>query len=49
MHDAGYDIYEAPRAWWLLFDFKSKGIDKTPLPFISEYLYKFLGETWRGQ
>jgi len=49
MHDAGYDIHEAPRAWWLLADVKSKGSDKTPLPYLAEYLYKFLGETWRAQ
>ncbi len=49
MHDAGYDIYEAPRAWWLLMDTKLKGLDKTPLPHYSEYLYKFLGETWHAK
>jgi hypothetical protein len=49
MHDAGYDVTEAPRAWWLLADTKSKGLDRTPLPARSKYLYKFLGETWRGQ
>jgi predicted Zn-dependent protease len=49
MHDAGYDVHEAPRAWWVLADTKSKGLDKTPLPARSEYLYKFLGETWHGQ
>ena len=49
MHDAGYDIDAAPLAWWLLADEKSKGLDKTSLPFLSEYLYKFLGETWHSQ
>jgi len=49
MYDAGFDLYQAPRAWWLLSDFKGKGLDKIPLPFTSEYLYKFLGETWHAQ
>lgn len=48
MQDSGYDIYEAPRAWWVLADIKSKGIDRTPMPYSSEYLYKFLGETWHA-
>jgi hypothetical protein len=49
MHDAGYDVKEAPRAWWLLADRKSKGLGKTPLPERAEYLYEILGESWRGQ
>ena len=45
LHDAGYDIYQAPLAWWALGS--AKGIGSTPLPRRAEYIYKMLGETWR--
>jgi hypothetical protein len=49
MHDAGFDQTQAPLAWWLLADKKSKGLENTAIPASSQYLYKFLGETWRGK
>jgi hypothetical protein len=49
MHDAGFDVAQAPLAWWLLADKKSEGLDDTPLPPRAEYLYKTLGETWHSQ
>lgn len=47
LHDAGYDIYEAPKAWWLLAPKKPKDISEIKLPEHAAYLYSFLGETWR--
>jgi hypothetical protein len=49
MHDAGFDITQAPLAWWLLADEKSDGLENTPLPPRAEYLYKTLGEAWHSQ
>lgn len=46
LHDAGYDIYQAPMAWWLLAS--SKDIANTPLPGRARYIYKTLGEAWRA-
>jgi hypothetical protein len=45
LHDAGYDIYQAPLTWWLLTG--SKDISRTPLPGRAKYIYKILGEVWR--
>ncbi len=47
MHDAGYDIHEAPVAWRLLDPKKPESIDKAEIPDRADYLYAFLGETWR--
>jgi hypothetical protein len=49
MQDAGYDIYEAPKACWLLASKKPKPIDQIAMPGRSEYLYRVLGELWSGQ
>jgi len=46
LHDAGYDIRQAPLAWWLLAPRKPKDIADIPLPRRAGYLYQFLGETW---
>lgn len=46
MHDAGYDIDQAPLAWWLLDSKKPRPIEKTVLPKYSAYLYQVLGEVW---
>jgi hypothetical protein len=48
MHDAGYDIDQAPLAWWLLSTKKREPLDKTGLPKYSEYLYSVLGEVWHN-
>jgi len=49
MHDAGYDVSEAPKAWWLLASKKPKPITGIAMPERSEYLYKILGEVWEGR
>jgi hypothetical protein len=41
MHDAGYDVYEAPLAWSTLADQRSKSTR------FLVYFYRILGETWR--
>jgi hypothetical protein len=48
MHDAGYDIDQAPLAWWLLASKKPKPISRIPLPRRAAYLYRILGETWHN-
>ena len=45
LHDAGYDILQAPLTWWALAG--SKDIANTPLPARAGFIYKALGETWR--
>lgn len=44
MHEAGYDINEAPRTWWLLSS--KKDIPEASLPERATYLYQALGTTW---
>jgi hypothetical protein len=44
MHEAGYDINEAPRTWWLLSS--TKDISEASLPERAAYLYQALGTTW---
>lgn len=44
--DAGYDIDEAPVAWWLLATKKPKPLDQIPMPERSAYLYRTLAEFW---
>jgi hypothetical protein len=46
LRDAGYDINQAPLAWWLLAPAKAKKIEDIPIPARAVYLYKVLGETW---
>lgn len=48
LHDAGYDIYEAPRAWWLLAPKRPKDISEIDLPERAAYLYSVIGQTWRN-
>jgi hypothetical protein len=47
LHDAGYNIEQAPLAWWLLEPRRPKDIADTPVPRRSAYLYEVLGTTWR--
>jgi len=49
MHDAGYDVTQAPIAWWLLASKKSKPLDRVAMPDRAAYLYRVLGEMWGGQ
>jgi hypothetical protein len=50
LRDAGYDIDEAPMAWWLLaVDPKNTTLlGTTEVPDRVAYLYRILGETWRN-
>jgi Domain of unknown function (DUF5666) len=48
LHDAGYDIDQAPIAWWLLAPKTPKPIDDTPLPARVGRLYRLLGEEWHN-
>jgi hypothetical protein len=45
---AGYDIHQAPLAWWLLGSAKQKPVLDIPLPERAAYLYRMLGEEWRN-
>lgn len=47
LHDAGYDIAQAPMAWWLLAAAKTKPVSDSEVPERTAYLYRILGETWR--
>jgi hypothetical protein len=47
LHDAGYDVQEAPVAWWRLSAKSPKDLDKTLPPDRSINLYRFVGSTWR--
>jgi len=46
LHDAGYDITQAPLAWWLLAPKQPKPITDTKLPPRAITLYIALGTTW---
>jgi hypothetical protein len=48
LHDAGYDINQAPIAWWLLATSSADKLPSTPLPHRAANLYKALGTTWRN-
>jgi hypothetical protein len=47
LHDANYDIYQAPLAWWILASRKSKDLSEIAIPERARYLYEILGTTWR--
>jgi hypothetical protein len=53
LHDAGYDIDEAPHTWWLLAPNKPlkdpTNLAEAPLPDRAAYLYRMLGTTWNPQ
>ncbi len=46
MHDAGYDLTQAPRAWWLLASKEPKPLTEIKRPPRTEYLYRTLGTVW---
>ncbi|MEI9968154.1 MAG: hypothetical protein WDM87_05830 [Terracidiphilus sp.] len=48
LHDAGYDIDQAPVAWWRLASKKLQPINRIPMPERSAYIYHILGETWHN-
>jgi uncharacterized protein DUF5666 len=45
LRQAGFNIDEAPRTWWLLSS-KNKPLDRVAMPFRAKYLYGILGTTW---
>ena len=47
MQDAGYDIHEAPRAWWTLADKKHKPLSEVDMPYRTQYAYQILGTAYR--
>jgi hypothetical protein len=48
LHDAGYDITQAPITWWLLARTSAHDLSSTPLPPRAANLYKSLGSTWHN-
>jgi len=48
LQDAGYDINQAPMAWWLLAPKKPKPLWETSMPGDVSYLYGILGEVWNN-
>jgi len=48
LRDAGFDIDQAPLAWWLLASKTSKPISKILMPHRAGYLYRILGESWNN-
>jgi hypothetical protein len=47
MHDAGYDITQAPEAWWTLSTKPGNPPHQHPAPDRANNLYYALGTTWR--
>jgi hypothetical protein len=47
LHDAGYDINQAPIAWWLLAANKPEPISKILVPYRAAYVYRAIGENWQ--
>ncbi len=48
LQDAGYDLKEAPMAWWLLHSNPKKTMPNGGMPPAAEYAYHLLGTAWRG-
>ena len=48
LHDAGYDVDQAPIAWWLLASRKPRPISEIDMPDRAAYLYRILGESWNN-
>lgn len=48
LHDAGYDISQAPIAWWQLGTKPGKDLAETPIPYRALNLYKSIGITWHA-
>jgi hypothetical protein len=49
MHDAGFEIDQAPIAWWLLSRKKPAAYQDMPMPRRAAYLYQVLGQNWNSQ
>jgi hypothetical protein len=48
LHDAGYDLQQAPIAWWLLASKPSKNLVDTKIPPRAINLYQTLGIVWKN-
>jgi len=48
LYDTGYDVDEAPLAWWLLASGKSRPLSEIEIPDRSVYLYRILGEIYHN-
>ena len=48
LHDAGYDLQQAPIAWWLLASKPSKKLADTTIPPRAITLYQTIGTVWRN-
>jgi hypothetical protein len=46
LHDAGYDLAQAPIAWWLLASKTPQEVTNILMPRRAEYLYQFMSQTW---
>jgi hypothetical protein len=49
MHDAGYNLAEAPKTWWLLASKTPKPFNEIKMPDEAIYAYVVLGSTWRNR
>ena len=49
MDDAGFDISEAPKAWWRLSTPEQKPLGEIPMPERARYAYQVLSTAWRGK
>ncbi len=45
LQDAGFDLDEAPKTWWLL-SAKNKPQGERNMPYRAKYLYRILGTSW---
>ncbi|HEX4308432.1 MAG TPA: hypothetical protein VHZ25_00325 [Acidobacteriaceae bacterium] len=48
LRDAGYDVDQAPLAWWLLASRKPRPLNRIDMPDRTSYLYRTLGDLWRS-
>ena len=48
LHDAGFDIDQAPVAWWLLASNKPEPTSRISMPHRAAYIYRALGENWHN-
>ena len=48
LHNAGFDVAEAPKTWWLLAPSHPKPLSDIEMPYRTHYLYGMLATTWRS-
>lgn len=49
LHDADFDLHEAPVAFWQMGQKKGKTLAETPMPEHARYLYQLLGTAWASE